>query len=132
MFARGRACLHTAHLPVPKSLAAKPCISLTSKLIQIKALQVLYSGHLQKTGGRGRYRLVQTGGWGAQLGGPQFYKPGPRAQADAAPRVTGNRTAHRSSGFNGIETRYFFVCGCGCGGASLLGGTMFFSRMYVT
>jgi hypothetical protein len=35
--------------------------------------------------------------------------------------------------FNGIETRYyFFGCGACSGGASLLGGTMFFSRMYVT
>src|SRR5258705_12700311 len=59
--ARGWACLHTAcreqsrraHLPVPKIPAAKPCISLTSKLIQIKRLQVLHFGHLRKTGGEG-------------------------------------------------------------------------------
>src|SRR5258707_1869274 len=59
-FARGWACLHAAcpeccrreHLPVPKIPAAKPCISLTSNLIQIKRLQLLHFGHLRKTGGR--------------------------------------------------------------------------------
>jgi len=34
--------------------------------------------------------------------------------------------------FNGMSPRYFFGCDWGTGGASLLGGTMFFSRMYVT
>ena len=61
MFARGWPYLHTAcpeqsqraHLPALKSLASKPCVSITSKLIEIKRLQVLYSGHLRKTGGRG-------------------------------------------------------------------------------
>src|SRR5258708_31237100 len=53
MFARGWACLHMAHLPVPKSLAAKPCVSTSSKVIENTRLQVLYSGHLRKTGGRG-------------------------------------------------------------------------------
>src|SRR5258707_225536 len=60
-FARGWPCLHTAcpersrreHLPVPKIPAAKPCISITSKLIEIKRLQVLHFGHLRKTGGEG-------------------------------------------------------------------------------
>ena len=69
MFARGWACLHTAHLPVPKNLAAKPCVSISSKLIENKRLQVLYFGHLRKTGGRGSYRLVQAGGWRTKLGG---------------------------------------------------------------
>src|SRR5260221_9690453 len=64
MIARGWACLHTAQFPVSKNLATKPCVSLTSKLIEIKRLQVLYSGHLQKTGGRGSYQLVQISGWG--------------------------------------------------------------------
>ena len=31
--------IHTAHLPVPKSLAAKSRVSITSKLIQTKRLQ---------------------------------------------------------------------------------------------
>src|SRR5258707_5904443 len=65
-FARGWPCLHTAcpeccrrdHLPVPKIPAAKPCISITSKLIQIKRLQVLHFGHLRKTGGRGFLSLA--------------------------------------------------------------------------
>jgi hypothetical protein len=76
-FARGWAYLHTAcpersrracpersrracpersrraQLLVPKNLAVKPCISITSKLIENKTLQVLYFGHLRKTGGRG-------------------------------------------------------------------------------
>src|SRR5258705_6771837 len=66
--ARGWACLHTAcreqsrraHLPVPKIPAAKPCISITSKLIQIKRLQVLHFGHLRKTGGRGSSTFFST------------------------------------------------------------------------
>jgi len=60
MFARGWAYLHAAQLPVPKNLAVKPCISITSKLIESKRLQVLYFGHLRKTGGRGSYRLVHA------------------------------------------------------------------------
>jgi hypothetical protein len=67
-FARGWTYQHTAcpersrraELPVPKNPAAKPCVSITSKLIEIKALQVPYFGHLRKTGGRGSYRLVHT------------------------------------------------------------------------
>src|SRR5258708_21966495 len=71
-FARGSACLHTAcpersrraHLPVPKIPAAKPCISLTSNLIQIKRLQVLHFGHLRKTEGRGGFSpWYRPGGW---------------------------------------------------------------------
>jgi hypothetical protein len=61
MFARGAASLHIAHVPVPKSLAAKSRISTSSKLIDTNRLQVLYFGHLRKTGGRGGYRLVHTG-----------------------------------------------------------------------
>jgi len=61
MFARKAASLHTAHVPVPKSLAAKSRISTSSKLIETIGLQVLYFGHLRKTGGRGSYQLVQTG-----------------------------------------------------------------------
>jgi hypothetical protein len=57
MFARAVIYLHAAHLPVPKSLAAKPSISVTSKLIEIKRLQLHYFGHLRKTGGRGSYQL---------------------------------------------------------------------------
>jgi hypothetical protein len=53
MFARGWAYLRTAQFPVPKNLAAKPRVSITSKLIGIKGLQLHYFGHLRKTGGRG-------------------------------------------------------------------------------
>jgi len=49
-----------AHLPVPKSLAAKSSVSISSKLIEIKGLQLHYFGHLRKTGGRGSHRLVHT------------------------------------------------------------------------
>jgi len=60
MFARGVVHLHAAHLPVPKSLAAKSSVSVSSKLIEIKGFQLHYFGHLRKTGGRGSYRLVYT------------------------------------------------------------------------
>ena len=60
MVARGWACLHTVRVPVPKIPPAKPCISITCKLIQDTPLQVLYSGHLQKTAGWGSYLLVHT------------------------------------------------------------------------
>jgi len=58
MSARGVLSLYTAQLPVQKTLATNSRISITSKLIRIKGLQVLYSSHLRKTGGRGSYRLV--------------------------------------------------------------------------
>ena len=38
----------------------KSRVSVTSKLIEIKTLQVLHFGHLRKTGGKGSYRLVHT------------------------------------------------------------------------
>src|SRR6266481_2642095 len=60
MFARGVVSLHTAHLPVQKTLASKSLVSITSKLIQNKGLQVLHSGHLRKTGGRGVAANFQT------------------------------------------------------------------------
>jgi hypothetical protein len=60
MFARGVVYLHAAHLPVPKSLSAKSSVSVSSKLIEIKGLQLQHFGHLRKTGGRGSYRLVHT------------------------------------------------------------------------
>src|SRR6266481_3101641 len=37
-FARGVVYLHTAQLPVPKHSAAKPCISITSKLIESRGV----------------------------------------------------------------------------------------------
>ena len=60
MFARGVVYLHAAHLPVPKTLSAKSSVSISSKLIEIKGLQLQHFGHLRKTGGRGSYRLVHT------------------------------------------------------------------------
>jgi hypothetical protein len=57
MFARGVVYLHAAHLPVPKTLAAKSSVSVSSKLIEIKGFQLRYFGHLRKTGGRGSYQL---------------------------------------------------------------------------
>jgi len=60
MFARGVVYLYAAHLPVPKSLAAKSRVSISSKLIETKGLQLQHFGHLRKTGGRGSYRLVHT------------------------------------------------------------------------
>ena len=145
MFARRWAYLHTAQFPVPKNLAAKSRVSTTSKLIEIKALQVLHFGHLQKTGGRGSYRLVHTADPVESSGGPfadttepnhdagcpgfRFLVPG--SWVTLSTLLCSGRFSDRRR-FNGVETRYFFGCGCGCGGASLVGGTMFFSRMYVT
>src|SRR5467141_3072513 len=54
--------VHVAHLPVPKSFATKPCVSITSKLIETKGLQVLHFGHLRKTGGGGVTGWYRPGG----------------------------------------------------------------------
>src|ERR1700756_5463999 len=53
MFARGVLCFCRPPLPVPKTLTSKSRVSITSKLIQNKRLQVLCFRHLRKTGGRG-------------------------------------------------------------------------------
>src|SRR6266481_5135089 len=57
---KGLSLFSAAHLPAPKSVSAKSCISITSKLIQTKGLQLHYFCHLRKTGGRGSYGLVHT------------------------------------------------------------------------
>jgi len=59
-FARGMVSLHTPPLPGRKPSSVKSRVSITSKLIESKGLQLHYFGHLRKTGGRGRYRLVHT------------------------------------------------------------------------
>src|SRR5882762_8936273 len=59
MRARGVLSLHTAPISVPKTPASKSCVPITSKLIETEGLQLLYSGHLRKTGGRGSYPLCQ-------------------------------------------------------------------------
>jgi hypothetical protein len=51
MFARGLVSLHTPPLLGRKSFEAKSRVSISSKLIENKRLQVLYFGHLRKTGG---------------------------------------------------------------------------------
>jgi hypothetical protein len=61
MFAREPASLHTAHVPFPKSLAAKSRVSASSKLIEIIGLQAFYFGHLRKTGGRGELPVGTDG-----------------------------------------------------------------------
>ena len=53
MFARGVVSLVIPPLLGRKSFSVKSRVSITSKLIQTKRLQVLYFGHLRKTGGRG-------------------------------------------------------------------------------
>src|SRR5260370_39983210 len=60
MFARGVVSLHIAHVPGQKNLASNSCVSITSKLIETKPLQVLYFGHLRKTGGWGNYQLCNA------------------------------------------------------------------------
>ena len=57
---KGPSLLSDAQLSIPKTLATNSRVSITSKQIEIKGLQVLYSGHLRKTGGRGSYRLVHA------------------------------------------------------------------------
>src|SRR5258708_1838561 len=59
MFARGVLSLHAAPLSVPKTPASNSRVSITSKLIDTKRLQVLHSGHLRKTGGRGSYQFAK-------------------------------------------------------------------------
>ena len=59
MFARGEVSLHTFHLPAQKIPTFKSRVSITSKVIQTKGLQVYCFGHLQKTGGWGSYRIVR-------------------------------------------------------------------------
>ena len=60
MFARGLVSLHTPPLLGRKPSSAKSRVSISSKLIEIKRLQLQHFGHVQKTGGSGRYRLVHT------------------------------------------------------------------------
>jgi len=95
-FARGWACLHTTRLPVPKNHPAKPCVSTTSKLIEIKRLQVLYSGHLRKTGGRGSYRLVHATGYSVRKS-PQ--RKSPNRPASAGSRYTTQEAAALAAGW---------------------------------
>src|SRR6266481_6368758 len=57
MLARGLFSLHTLPLLGRKSSLVKSRVSITSKLIETKPLQVLYFGHLRKTGGWGSYQL---------------------------------------------------------------------------
>src|ERR1700686_3302131 len=60
MLARALVSLHTPPLLGRKPSSAKSRVSITSKLIEIKGLQLQHFGHLRKTGGRGSYRLVHT------------------------------------------------------------------------
>jgi hypothetical protein len=53
MFARGLVSLHTPPLLGQKPSSAKSRVSISSKLIEIKGLQLQHFGHLRKTGGRG-------------------------------------------------------------------------------
>jgi hypothetical protein len=55
MFARGVVSLHTPPLLGRKPSSVKSRVSITSKLIEIKGLQLQHFGHLRKTGGRGSY-----------------------------------------------------------------------------
>src|SRR6267378_4087023 len=55
MLARGLVSLHTLPLLGRKSSSVKSRVSVTSKLIESKRLQVLHFGHLRKTGGWGSY-----------------------------------------------------------------------------
>jgi len=59
MFARKLVSLPTAQLPVQKTRATNSRVSISSKLIENKRLQVPHFGHLRKTGGRGSYQLCK-------------------------------------------------------------------------
>ena len=54
-FALGLVTLHSPPLLGRKPSSVKSRVSITSKLIESKRLQVLYFGHLRKTGGWGSY-----------------------------------------------------------------------------
>jgi hypothetical protein len=61
-FARGLVSLHTRPLLGRKPSSVKSRVSISSKLIEIKGLQLHYFGHLRKSGGEGElpagtYRL---------------------------------------------------------------------------
>jgi hypothetical protein len=86
-FARELLSLHTPPLLGRKSLKAKSRVSITSKLIQTKRLQVPYSGHLRKTGGRGSYRLVHTTHCPAEL---RPHAPLPPSQKRTSPLPVGS------------------------------------------
>src|SRR5258708_3394075 len=60
MFARGVVSLHIAHVPGQKNLASNSRVSITSKLIETKRLQVHSFGHLRKIRGWGSDRLVHN------------------------------------------------------------------------
>jgi len=60
MVARELLSLHTAPLSVPKTLASKSCVPLTSKLIENKALKSFISATYEKQGGGDVYRLVHA------------------------------------------------------------------------
>jgi hypothetical protein len=60
MFARGLVSLHAPPLLGRKPSSVKSRVSISSKLIETKGLQLHHFGHLRKTGGRGSYQLVYT------------------------------------------------------------------------
>jgi hypothetical protein len=84
-FAGGLVTLHTPPLLGRKPSSVKSRVSITSKLIEIKALQVLYFGHLRKTGGSGSYRLVHATQHPAEL---RPRDPGRPSQKRTAPLST--------------------------------------------
>src|ERR1700675_1007690 len=59
MFARRLVSLHAAQLPVQKTLATNSRVSISSKRIETKGLQLLHSGHLRKTGGYPLFALCE-------------------------------------------------------------------------
>src|SRR6267378_2741035 len=87
MFTRGVLSLHTAPLSVPKTPTSKSRVSITSKLIENKPLQVLSFGHLRKTGGWGSYPLCQQ-----EFGSPSFPRSFPPISTLASPFFNHLRT----------------------------------------
>jgi hypothetical protein len=96
MVARGWVSLHTPPLLGRKPSSVKSRVSITSKLIEIKRLQVLYSGHLRKTGGGGSYRLVHATGYPVRKS-PQ--RKSPNRPASAGSRYTTQEAAALAAGW---------------------------------
>ncbi len=106
MFARGVVYLHAAHLPVPKTLSAKSSVSISSKLIEIKGLQLQHFGHLRKTGGRGSYRLVHTTHHAAELRPHAPVRPSQR-RTSPLPAVSASLCVLSASALDFLFPRYW-------------------------
>jgi hypothetical protein len=119
----GHACAGTGFSTHPALLGRKPSsvksrVSITSKLIEIERLQVLYFDHLRKTGGRGSYRLVHATGYPVRKSPQRKFSNQPAsagsrytAQEAAALAAGGPRRSIR--GAKGAHKRQRYIGECG-------------------